>query len=84
MKEIIIDGVNIAGCEHSYMVSNKPYCGIDSECVYNNCENYPDCYYKQLKRKEQENAELKAENEIARQAAKDFVEINEAYMKYED
>lgn len=59
MKEIIIDGVNIAGCEHSYMVSNKPYCGIDSECVYNNCENYPDCYYKQLKRKEQENAELK-------------------------
>ena len=31
-----------------------------------------------------ENAELKAENEIARQAAKDFCKINEAYMKYED
>ena len=70
-EEIIIDGVNVAGCEHHLstgycqlqmifqgMVLKLPF-GKHLEC--NLCDK--DCYYKQLKRLEQENAELKAENE---------------------
>lgn len=54
----IIDGVDVSGCKH-----------LDADCF--NCEIFeevchevfPDCYYKQLKRKEQECDQLKAENE---------------------
>jgi len=84
MKEIIIDGVNVAECccfETQHCLWAKKYYEILPTPL---CKEVKDCYYKQLKRLEQKNAELKAENEIARQAAKDFVEINEAYMKYED
>ena len=58
MKEIIIDGVNVAGC-NSY---KEGHC-LDKTaillCDTNKCSNYKDCYYKQLKRLEQENEELK-------------------------
>ena len=66
-EEIIIDGVNVAGCEHHLstgycqlqmtfqgMVLKLPF-GKHLEC--NLCDK--DCYYKQLKRLEQENKELK-------------------------
>lgn len=54
-KQIIIDGVDVSGCE--YYDKNKPLL----TCV---CEEYPcsechSCYYKQLKRKEQECEKLK-------------------------
>ena len=62
-EEIIIDGVNVAWCEHNYVVSNKPYCGVDYEYIHNGCEKYPDCYYKQLQRLKQENETLTRENE---------------------
>lgn len=57
-KEIIIDGVKVEECSY-YNKDNTPYCCEvwDNECEAQNC------YYKQLKRLEQENAELKAENE---------------------
>jgi predicted RNase H-like nuclease (RuvC/YqgF family) len=58
-KQIIIDGVNVAECEHLYReidcLAHMDY----SECCegydpsYGYCPN-TDCYYKQLKRKEQE------------------------------
>lgn len=69
-KQIIIDGCDVSGCEH-----------YDGVCLGNHhykwCKDNDNCYYKQLKRKEQEceaykmeaeegkeiNAELKAENE---------------------
>jgi uncharacterized protein (DUF1499 family) len=84
-KQIIIDGCDVQNCEFFN------YCDTDvefSECLahwhpnedysnvyYASCYAYPNCYYKQLKRKEQEceaykmeaeegkeiNAELKAE-----------------------
>lgn len=51
-KKIIIDGVNVAGCY--YLKYDKIGCDIDEcYCVGN------DCYYKQLRRKEQECEELK-------------------------
>lgn len=43
-KEIIIDGVDVSECKY------LPYC----EDKQGNCGNNPNCYFKQLKRKEQE------------------------------
>lgn len=59
-NEIIIDGVNVAGCEEYFEQSGEVVCALIDQYF---CEGNPDCYYKQLKRLEQENAELKAENE---------------------
>ena len=78
-KEIIINGVDVAGCEFYRIEANElypkaQYCGSMRNTF---CANEPNCYYKQLKRlefelkvtkadyeaSEQENAELKAENE---------------------
>ena len=55
-KQIIIDGADVSGCEYW-----KGYCRIASLCDYPGhlCEVTPNCYYKQLKRKEQECEELK-------------------------
>ena len=53
-EEIIIDGVNVAGCCKCYNVEQKILCGASGICA-----NNPNCYYKQLKRLEQENKELK-------------------------
>ena len=57
---IVIDGVDISGCdelvngydcylteEHNYR-SETPY-------TYDKCSGFPNCYFKQLKRKEKEN-----------------------------
>ena len=54
-KQIIIDGVDVSGCNAFYINAShterqeciNPYCkGL--------CKDNPNCYYKQLKRKEQE------------------------------
>ena len=53
-KEIIIDGVDVSGCEDfGLRLSNKKVL----EWCHNyddHCKDYPNCYYKQLQRKEQE------------------------------
>lgn len=49
-KQIIIDGVDVSGCEWYFSRYFKP-CG--------GCKNTPDCHYKNWKRKEQECEELK-------------------------
>lgn len=56
MEEIIIDGVKVEECSY-YNKDNTPYCCEvwDNECEAQNC------YYKQLKHLEQENARLKEE-----------------------
>ena len=74
-KQIIIDGVDVSGCEN-LMQGIVPFgCMEDRKTC--SCMNNPNCLYKQLQRKEQEyeaykmeaeegkeiNAELKAENE---------------------
>ena len=79
----IINGVNVAGCKYFQIEANElypkaHYCGS----TFNRfCEDDDNCVYKQLKRlefelkvtkadyeaSEQENAELKAENELLRE-----------------
>jgi len=57
-EEIIIDGVNVAGCKYytPTCVSTHLWGALTKS---NKCEDNPNCYYKQLKRLEQENKELK-------------------------
>lgn len=58
-KKEIIDGVNVSECIF-HSVTTMGHAGYNyckcSECA---CECHNDCYYKQLKRKEQECEELK-------------------------
>ena len=70
-EEIIIDGVNVAGCEFAVKPINdnriKCHCVkglLQINKMYEQpmnglCKDNPNCYYKQLKRLEQENKELK-------------------------
>ena len=59
-EEIITDGVDVAGCKHyktetclaDYLFTDMAF--SEAKCVLS-----PNCYYKQLKRLEQENKELK-------------------------
>ena len=65
-KQIIIDGVDVSGCKYIDIENfEKPICHCISqrnECEMP-CEYNKDCYYKQLKRKEQECEELKEDRE---------------------
>lgn len=67
-KEIIIDRVNVSGCYFFNKGITRLLCTcpseIDEECKYNS-----NCYFKQLKLKEQECEELKAQlNDIINKA----------------
>lgn len=53
-EEIIVDGVDVAGCGAYKDKHCKDKTSI-MFCDTNLCSNYPYCYYKQLKRLEQEN-----------------------------
>ena len=65
-KQIIIDGVDVSGCGGYYFSPTGFHSCQDIQQVNNLgyeqdtlCEQNPNCYYKQLKRKEQEFEELK-------------------------
>lgn len=69
-KQIIINGVDVSGCEFLIINNDKRLCrciksdlfgGIEfvENAKNGNCKDNPNCYYKQLKRKEQECEELK-------------------------
>ena len=61
----IIDGVDVSGCAYiTYRDSENPICSETGQY----CKGYDICYFKQLKRKEQECEELKKEL----QAQRDF------------
>ena len=55
-KQIIIDGVDVSKCGHyHYGKCEIDYDEWNNEIIrYNECQNNPNCYFKQLKRKEQE------------------------------
>lgn len=56
----MIDGIDVSECEYLNACGDKIRCVLlqDDVCEINpNCESY-NCYYKQLKRKEQENKHL--------------------------
>ena len=63
-KEIIIDGVDVSKCIH---YKNKSciadYCLTDMPFDEAKCKLNPNCYFKQLKRKEQECEEINLRNE---------------------
>ncbi len=62
-KQIIIDGVDVSGCEFSLdciSIICELKNGRTDKC---NCSDYPHCYFKQLARKTQECEELKEECE---------------------
>lgn len=53
-KEIIIGGVDVSGCKE-YISSLSHVCNlVNGKTDEFECNCYPNCYYKQLKRKEQE------------------------------
>lgn len=64
-KEIIIDGVDVSGCFHyknqsciaDYLLTDQDF--SNAKCAYS-----PNCHFKQLQRKTQENEELKKNNQI--------------------
>ena len=58
-EEIIIDGVNVAGCEflRNCIIPDNYGCKIDDSL----CCDVGNCYYKQLQRLKQENNSLEAE-----------------------
>lgn len=64
-EEIIIDGVDVAGCKHyksetclaDYLFTDMAF--SEAKCVLS-----PNCYFKQLKRTEQENKELKTKLDV--------------------
>lgn len=62
-KQIIINDVDVSGCECFYINASHPE---RKECINpyckGLCEDNPNCYYKQLKRQEQECESLKSEN----------------------
>ena len=62
-KQIIIDGVDVSGCDY-FNFTDEHYCDeCSSEFGCAVCDERTICYYKQLKHKEQECEELKIEVE---------------------
>ena len=60
-EQIIIDGVDVSECMRRNDFKLASYdCYLDGGCQ---CKDNPSCYYKQLKRKEQECEELKYAND---------------------
>jgi predicted RNase H-like nuclease (RuvC/YqgF family) len=66
-EEIIVDGVNVAGCkflEEAVRYNNNAVCSCtdvrdcEGDLFIECCGEKPNCYYKQLKRLEQENKDF--------------------------
>ncbi len=79
-KEVIINGIDVSKCVFNY---SEICCEIDDEyCFKDN-----NCYYKQLKRKEQECEELqekiKKYSKINEQDTKDFAKYKQALDEIE-
>ena len=56
-EETIINGVDVSGCKFKSRFDNECYSDVDSTENLN-CKDNPNCYYRQLKRLELENAKL--------------------------
>lgn len=78
-KQIIIDGVDVSGCEWYSSTYFKPCDG---------CKNTPNCYYKQLKRDEQRIVELnktiKAKEQECERLKQTLAQIKEIAEKIDD
>ena len=80
-KQIIIDGVDVSMCEFltktGHCKAQMSIIGIDA----NKCKCFPNCYYKQLKVKEQEYDKLKTENEKLRNFHINLVGVKECDIR---
>lgn len=79
-KQIIIDGVDVSGCIYLKMNNKMPMCRACNSGVGSPyCEYHKDCYYKQLKTKEQEcnkfYIQLKADEEYHKEEESTLREI---------
>ena len=86
-QEIIINGVDVSKCGHyHYGKCEIDYDEWNNEIIrYNECQNNPNCYYKQLKRKEQENKKLKEDEKSLLNIIDDLQkEKNKWVEKYND
>lgn len=80
-KQIIIDGVDVSECEKLGETIDGITCGLGKRIRFANkiitkhnlCKNNPNCYYKQLKQKEQ------ALNEIEK-----YLDAQQKYFDGED
>ena len=76
-KQIIIDNIDVSGCDFYIDSKNLEFnCKQTPQSYF--CKNQPNCYYKQLKRKEQECEELKKELETVYDDCKGCPTCNEA------
>lgn len=66
-KEIIINGVDVAGCEAYMPKLGKGDCIALANNSASTCKGSPNCYYKQLQRKEQECEKWKSYYDLYRQ-----------------
>ena len=76
-KQVMIDGVDVSGCE-CYNPNIKMDCllyPLQSDA----CKNNPNCYYKQLARKEQKCKELKEINSTLLEYRRHAVTCQECY-----
>lgn len=62
-KEIIIDGVDVSECDKFDNISELCSIRQPFEEIYHSCNEYENCYFKQLQRKTAECEELKAQLE---------------------
>ena len=77
-KEIIIDGVNVSGCEN--LMQGIVLFGCMEDRKTCSCMNNPNCLYKQFKRKEQECEKYKqALDEIEK-----YLDVQQKYFDGED
>lgn len=75
MNKPIINGIDVSECKYlNKVVNEEPYCNIDEEHLYT-CSSDESCYFKQLKRLQEENEELK-------EKCKKYSEINEQEIRH--
>ena len=76
-KQIIVNDIDVSGCEHlteieGCWLSTCDYLKYKGNITNKLCKYNPNCYYKQLKRKEQECDELKKEIKKQKEIAKEY------------
>ena len=78
----MLDGINVAECVHFTRQYNYGYCELSNDSCNEfqyNCAKNKNCYYKQLKRLEQENKELKEQAQLDGECIDKLIEARDMY-----
>ena len=90
-EQIIIDGINVKKCKHFCLEPQIPdmalagfskICG--EEYIAKECEDNPDCYFKQLARKTRECEELKRQKAVLKSWSKHLEQWKDDLLKDND